>query len=157
MHTVGLFGVRTPQLYIVAKFSMKLKITIVLLLLFVLSIYFLCPVICSALGIKACSASMTAQPEVRKVASVSQLSETHADDRHERCCSDHLEILTARVYPRFSTTLDNPPPLVAVITSHAELPPFSAYSTVVRNRHPDSTSNTSASHISPRAPPFPLT
>ena len=155
--------------------NMNPKTTVILLLLSIFSVYFLCPVLCPSLGTQTCSVFTVSQPKNQGIASVSQFSETHSssstccrtrnrettpdndsDDRNDNCCFDHLGILKASEYQRFSQTLERSLPLVAVIIPRLAIPVFSAHSTVALNRYPVPILDPPSYQISPRAPPFSL-
>lgn len=154
---------------------MKLKTTVVLLLLSTFSVYFLCPVLCPSLGIGTCGVSTAEQPERQGIASASQFSKPyassstccrtkkseatpgdHSDEEKDNCCLDHLGILKAREYQRFSQTVEKSLPSVAVIVPRLTIPVFSTNSTVVLNPYPDPILDPTSYQISPRAPPFSL-
>ena len=154
---------------------MKLKTTVISLLLSIFLVYFLCPVLCSSVRTESCSVSIVDQPKSQGIASVSQFSETQSgsstccrtenrettpendsDEGNDNCCLDHLGILTGSEYQRFSQTLEKSLPLVAVITPRLEVPAFSTHSTIVLDRYPDSILDLPSYQISPRAPPFSL-
>ena len=153
--------------------SMKLKTTVILLLLSIFSVYFLCPVLCPSLGIQTCSVFAVSQPTNQWIDSVSQLSETRSNsstccrtkksettpdnasgEENDNCCFDHLGILKTSEHQRTSQTFEKSLPSVAVIASCLEIPSFSTYSTLVLDRHPVPSLNPSSYQISPRAPPF---
>lgn len=154
---------------------MKLKTTVVLLLLSTFSVYFLCPVLCPSIGTQTCGVSNVEQPKSQGIASVWQLSEHHASsstccrtkkseatpgdhssEQKDNCCLDHLGILKAREYQRFSQTAEKSLPSVAVIVPRLTIPVFSTNSTVVLNPYPDPILDPTSYQISPRAPPFSL-
>ena len=154
---------------------MKLKTTVVLLLLSTFSVYFLCPVLCPSIGTQTCGVSNTEQPKIQGIDPVWQLSEHHAssstccrtkkseatpgdhsDEEKDNCCLDHLGILKAREYQRFSQTVEKSLPSVAVIVPRLTIPVFSTNSTVVLNPYPDPILDPTSYQISPRAPPFSL-
>lgn len=154
---------------------MKLKTTVVLLLLSTFSVYFLCPVLCPSLGTQTCNVSLTEQPKGQGVASVSQFSETHSsgstccrtnesettpnndsDEGNDNCCFDHIGIFKTSEYQRFSQTVEKSLPSVAVIASRVEIPTLPTHSSVFLDRHLDSTLDPPSYQISPRAPPFSL-
>ena len=155
--------------------SMKLRTTVILLLLSIFSVYFLCPVFCSLVRTESCSVSTAVQPKSQGIASDSQFSETHSSsstccrtekyeptpdnipsEGNDNCCLDHLGILTGSEYQRFSQTLEKSLPIVAIITPRLEVPSFYTHSTVVLDRYPDSILDPPSYQISPRAPPFSL-
>ena len=152
---------------------MKLKTTVILLLLSIFSVYFLCPVLCPSLGVQTCSVSAVSQPENQGIASGSQLSETRPNsstccrtkksettsdnapgEQNDNCCFDHLGIFKTSEHQRTSQTSEKSFPSVAVIASSVEINIFPAHSTVVLDRYPVPTSGPPSCQISPRAPPF---
>ena len=154
---------------------MKLNTTVVLLLLSTFSVYFLCPILCPSIGNQTCGVSNAEQPKSQGIASVWQFSETHSNnstccrtkksetipdndpgEENNNCCLDHLGILKAREYQRFSQTVEKSLPSVAVIVPRLTIPVFSTNSTVVLNPYPDPILDPTSYQISPRAPPFSL-
>ena len=155
--------------------NMNPKTTVILLLLSIFSVYFLCPVLCPSLGTQTCSVFTVSQPKNQGIASVSQFSETHSssstccrtrnrettpdndsDERNDTCCFDHLGILKASEYQRFSQTLERSLPLVAVIASCLEVRTFFTYSTTVLGCYAVPILDPPSYQIFPRAPPFSL-
>ena len=155
--------------------NMNPKTTVILLLLSIFSVYFLCPVLCPSLGTQTCSVFTVSQPKNQGIASVSQFSETHSssstccrtrnrettpdndsDDRNDNCCFDHLGILKASEYQRFSQTLEKSLSSVAVIASCLEVRTFFTYSTTVLGCYAVPILDPPSYQISPRAPPFSL-
>ena len=155
---------------------MKFKTTVVLLLLSIISVYFLCPVLCPLIGTQTCGVSNAEQPKNQGTASVWQFSEHHASrstsccrtkksettpddhsgEENDNCCFDHLGIFKTSEYQRTSQTLEQPLPSVAVIASSVEINTFPAHSTVVLDRHLDFSLDPPSYQISPRAPPISL-
>ena len=154
---------------------MKPKSTVILLLLSIFSVYFLCPVLCPSLGTQTCSASAVSQPQNQWVTAASQISETQSNgstccrtkksettpgndpgEEDGNCCFDHLGIFKTSEYQRTSQTLEQSFKSVAVIASSVEINTFPAHSTVVLDRHLDSSLDPPSYQISPRAPPFSL-
>lgn len=154
---------------------MKLRTSVILLLLSIFSVYFLCPVLCSSVRTESCSVSTVVQPKSQGIATDSQFSETHSSsstccrtekneptpdnipgERNDNCCLDHLGILTGSEYQRSSQSLEKSLPLVAVITPRFEGPAFYTHAAVILNRYPDSILDLPSYQISPRAPPFSL-
>ena len=154
---------------------MKPKTTVVLILLSTFSIYFLCPVLCPLIGNRSCGVSNAEQPKSQSIASIWQFSEPHStssaccrtkksettpcghsEEDTDNCCLDHLGILKAREYQRFSQTVENFLPAIAVIVPCLTIPVFSTNSTVVLNPYPDPIPDPTSYQISPRAPPFSL-
>ena len=152
---------------------MNSKTTVVLLLLSIFSVYFLCPVLCPAIGTQTCGASNAEQLKSQGIAAVWQPSEHHASsstccrtkksettpgdhsgEEKDNCCLDHFGILKAREYQRFSHTVEKSLPLVAAIVPRLTIPVFSTNSTVVVNPYPNPIPDSTSYQISPRAPPF---
>ena len=152
---------------------MKLKTTVVLLLLSTFSVYFLCPVLCPSIGTQTCGVSNTEQPKSQGIDTVWQRSEHHAssstccrtkkseatpgdhsDEEKDNCCLDHIGIFKISEYQRFSQTVEKSLPSVAVITSCVEIPTLPTHSTVFLDRFLDSALDPPTYQISPRAPPF---
>ncbi|MDE0041091.1 MAG: hypothetical protein OXT74_03595 [Candidatus Poribacteria bacterium] len=154
---------------------MKLKTSVILLLLSIFSVYFLCPVLCPTLRAESCSVFIIGQSESQVTVSVSQGADTHSsestccrtgnrkttpdgdtDEGNDNCCFDHLGIFKTSEYQRTFQTLEQPFPSVAVIAFSVEINTFPAHFTVVLDRHLDSTLDPPSYQISPRAPPFSL-
>ena len=152
---------------------MKFKTTVVLLLLSIISVYFLCPVLCPLIGTQTCGVSNAEQPKSQETASVEQFSEHHAssstccrtkksdttpgdhsNEEKDNCCLDHLGILKAREYQRFPQTVEKSLPSFGAIVPRLTIPVFSTNSAVVLNPYLDPILDSTSYQISPRAPPF---